>query len=328
MPKYLLNPDLPKIKPDFKGNIYKNGHFEANGMTINASFLKVLKWQLSNNPQKEEKEQDEFKLKLIRGRSFLHGEKDVLVWLGHASFFIRMNGISMITDPCLKDLPLVKRKIGLPCSIKEFIGIDYLLLSHAHPDHYDTSSVNQLIEQNPKMELLLPLKISDLLGNNRKRIKYQEAGWWQQFKVEGLDVFFLPAKHWSRRGLFDFNKNLWGSFLIKNDKRSIYFAGDSGYANHFKEIREITGAPDICILPVGTYKPPSLMQESHLSPQEAVEAFHELQGKILIPMHYGTYDLSDEPIGEPARMLQNYQQQGKIKGELKMPDVGEIVKLL
>lgn len=327
MSQYLKNPELSVVHPDFKGNPYSHGQFSADEMTINASFWKVLKWQLSKNPQKEEKKRDDFKLNLVQGRSFLQSSEDMMVWLGHASFFIRMNGISMIIDPCLQDLPFVRRKVGLPCSIKEFIGIDYLLLSHGHRDHYDTSSANQLIEQNPYMELLLPLKLSGLLTNKHKDVKYQEAGWWQQYKVDGIDILFLPARHWNRRGLSDFNKELWGSFLIKSDKLSVYFAGDSGYAPHFKEIREITGGPDICILPTGAYQPPFMMQEAHLNPKEAVDAFHDLEGKIFIPMHYGTYDLSDEPIGEPARILQDCQRQGKINGELKMLDVGEIFRL-
>lgn len=238
MPRYLYNPELPVIKPDFKGNLFVDGRFQAGeGGTIDASYLKVLRWQLSSNPQKEEKKKDPFKLKAVRGRSFLSGKDDVLVWLGHASFFIRINGIHIITDPCLRNLAFVKRQVDLPCSVKELIGIDFLLVSHGHRDHFDMASIRQLIEQNPGMEMLLPLKLSELLGKKRKQVKYQEAGWWQQFQVEGLEIYFLPARHWNRRRLLDYNENLWGSFLIKTEKTSVYFAGDSGYAPHFKENR-------------------------------------------------------------------------------------------
>ncbi len=327
MATYLLNPELNTIDPDFKGNLFDKGQFRADGMTSEASYRKVLRWQLSKNPQKLEKEKDSFRVNVVPGRSFLSGQDNMIVWLGHASFFIRVNGIQMITDPCLKDLPIVKRKVGLPCSIKEMLGLDYMLISHGHRDHFDKDSISQLMHQNPQMQLLLPLKISDLFGKRKHQVAYQEAGWWQQYKVDTLDLYFLPAKHWNRRGLTDFNQNLWGSFLIRTPQQSIYFAGDSGYAGHFKEIREKVGAPDICLMPVGAYKPSFIMQPAHMSPQEAVKAFQDLQGKVMIPMHYGTYDLSDEPLGEPVRILKQYQQENRIGGTLKMLAVGETFKI-
>ncbi len=328
MLQYLLNLDLPLINPAFKGNYMANGRFQEGSHGSNVpSYSTVLRWQLSANPQKEEKKRDPFRLKVMPGRSFLQ-QDNVLVWLGHASFFIQLNGVSLLTDPCLTDLPLIKRQVGLPCPLREFYGIDYLLLSHGHRDHYDTKSVNRLIYQNPQMALLLPLKLSELLGNQRKRVNYQEAAWWQQFRTkEGVDIYFLPAKHWNRRGLLDLNRNLWGSFLIKTREISIYFGADSAYGPHFREIREIAGAPDICMLPVGAYKPPYMMQEAHMNPEEAVQAFHDLQANVMIPMHYGTYDLSDEPLGEPVRQLESLRQEGKIQGELRFMEVGEVMSL-
>ncbi|MEK6478554.1 MBL fold metallo-hydrolase [Catalinimonas sp. 4WD22] len=287
-------------------------------------FKNILKWQLSRNPQKTEKKEDDFRLKVHRNTSFITSDEDLIVWLGHASFFIRINGISFFTDPCLKDLPIVKRQIGLPCSIYDLIGINYLLISHGHRDHFDEASVNQLLDQNPKMELLLPLKIRELLGKKKKKVSIQEAGWWQQYKLkEDVEVYFLPAKHWNRRYLNDLNRQLWGSFFIKAKGKSIYFGADSAYADHFKEIKQVMGSPDICILPVGAYKPSYVMKSAHMNPGEAVHAFHDLGGKVMIPMHYGTYDLSDEPMGEPVSILKDLEKRGSIKGELKLLDVGE-----
>lgn len=339
---FLQNPDLTVINPDFAGNYYEDGQFQAEGMTVNASFSKLLQWRLHKNPQQYEKEHENFQLEVIRDRSFLSREEDMLVWLGHASFFIRVNGVTLLTDPCLQDLPFVPRKAGLPCSIRELIGIDYLLLSHGHRDHFDEGSINMLIRQNPKMEILMPLRLGNLLGNRRKKVKYQEAGWWQQYQTNGVDIFFLPAKHWNRRGLFDFNKNLWGSFMIKTPELSgtsrrgtaaagtpaaIYFGADSAYASHFKEIREVVGAPDICILPVGAYKPSFMMHEAHMSPEEAIQAASDLGARMMLPMHYGTYDLSDEPLREPVQLLNWLQQQGKAKSGIKLPAIGETTLL-
>ncbi|MDF9798085.1 L-ascorbate metabolism protein UlaG (beta-lactamase superfamily) [Catalinimonas alkaloidigena] len=287
-------------------------------------FKKILKWQFSPNPQKTEKKDDNFRLRVNRNTSFITSDEDMIVWLGHASFFIRINGVSFFTDPCLKDLPIIKRQVGLPCSIYDLIGINYLLISHGHRDHFDKTSVNQLLDQNPKMKLLLPLKISDLLGKKKKNVSFQEAAWWQQYTLnEDVAVYFLPAKHWNRRYLKDFNRQLWGSFLIKTKNKSIYFGADSAYADHFKEISDILGSPDICMLPVGAYKPSYIMKAAHMHPGEAVHAFNDLGGKVMIPMHYGTYDLSDEPLGEPVNILKDLEKRGSIHGELKFMDVGE-----
>jgi L-ascorbate metabolism protein UlaG (beta-lactamase superfamily) len=322
---HLLNPDLPVLKEGFQGNLWKDKQFDGGAYgSYQASFKEIIKWQLGKNPQQEEKKNDPFCLKVHRNTSFITADEDVIVWLGHASFFIRINGVSFLTDPCFKNLPMLKRMAALPCSVYDLIGIDYLLLTHGHRDHYDESSVNQVLDQNPKMEMLLPLRLSDLLGSRRKKTKYQEAAWWQQYKLsEEVEVIFLPAKHWNRRYLRDFNRQLWGSFLIRTPQLSIYFGGDSAYAGHFKEIREIIGSPDICMLPIGTYKPSYVMEEAHMNPGEAVEAFRDLGGKVMIPMHFGTYDLSDEPLGEPVRIIRDLEQRGSISGELLMKDIGE-----
>ncbi|WKN30161.1 MBL fold metallo-hydrolase [Porifericola rhodea] len=322
---YLFNPDLETVKKDFKGNLYINKMFNGDAYgSDKASYKKIIKWQLSTNPQKKEKAEDDFQLKVDRNTSFITSDEDLIVWLGHASFFMRINGVSFFTDPCLKDLPIVKRQVGLPCSIYDLIGINYLLISHGHRDHYDESSVKQLLKQNPNMELLLPLKISELLGKQKKKVSFQEAAWWQKFNTtEEVEVIFLPAKHWNRRYLNDFNRQLWGSFLIRTKEKTVYFGADSAYANHYKEIKEEFGSPDIAILPIGAYKPSYVMNEAHMHPGEAVQAFHDLGAKTFIPMHYGTYDLSDEPLGEPLTILKDLEERKHINGEVKVLNVGE-----
>lgn len=325
MASFQYNPDLPFVRPNFPGNYFQDGQFHhAQYASSEASLSRVLRWQLSANPQKAAKRLDPFRVKCHRNDHFLRGDEDTLVWLGHASFFIRMQGITLITDPCWKDLPMIKRQVALPCAISDFRGIDYLLLSHGHRDHYDTDCINWLITQNPAMEVLMPLRLSELLGSQRELVPYQEAAWWQRFRVKsGLEIIFLPAKHWNRRWLHDFNQQLWGSFLLRSENRSVYFAGDSAYASHFTEIRQSLGSPDICLLPVGAYKPSFMMQEAHMNPEEAVQALHDLGAKTMIPCHYGTYDLSDEPLGEPVRWLKKMQAAGDIQGSLPFLDVGE-----
>ena len=118
---------------------------------------------------------------------------------------------------------------------------------------------------------------------------------------------------------------LWGGFVIRAAGKTIYFMGDSGYGSHFKEIAKYFPAPDICIMGIGAYSPEWFMGPSHITPENAVKAFNEMGGKTFIPMHYGTFDLADEPFGEPLRKINALRPQ--INGELLTPAVGEIVLL-
>ncbi|MEM1136232.1 MAG: MBL fold metallo-hydrolase [Bacteroidota bacterium] len=320
---YLFNKQLPFIKENYPGNHYENGQFISDYPREQPSLFKVLQWQLSTNPQKQEKKEDRFVPHVVEEASIFGSKTDQIVWLGHASFLIRIGGKLLLTDPCLKNLPFMKRRYKLPFSISQIKQLDYILFSHAHRDHYDTASLKEILWHNPNVSFLLPLKQGDLLkklGN----YTFQEAGWFQVFDTPSpLKITFLPALHWNKRGLNDLNETLWGSMLIENGNTKIYFAGDTGYAKHFKEIRQLCGEMDICLMPVGAYKPSFMMKSSHVNPAEAVDAFHELEGKVFIPMHYGTYDLADEPPGEPVRLLRKYEHNNGLNGKLKILDVGE-----
>ncbi|UZR92896.1 MBL fold metallo-hydrolase [Chondrinema litorale] len=238
-------------------------------------------------------------------------------------FSIKIAGKLLLTDPCLKDLPIMKRRHELPFSISEIKNLDYILFSHAHRDHYDVASLKEILKNNPQVNFLLPLKQGELL-KKLGDYNFQEAAWYQIFNTpDNFKITFLPAQHWNKRGLADFNKTLWGSILIEFENKKIYFAGDTGYAAHFKDINKLIGPMDICFMPVGAYKPEYMMEASHVSPTDAIKGFHELEGKQFIPMHYGTYDLSDEPAGEPIRVLKKAYENGKINGDLNILDVGK-----
>lgn len=216
-----------------------------------------------------------------------------------------------------------KTGAGLPCEITEIQNLDYILLSHGHRDHFDKNSLKPILKNNPDVEFLTPLGMRPLL-NKLGSTSYQEAGWWQEFQVEeDVSIHFLPAIHWNRRGITDFNQMLWGSFLISDGDTNIYFAGDSAYGAHFQEIGSFYGKIDHCLMPIGAYKPIYFMKDAHISPDDAVTAFNELGAKHFIPMHYGTYDLSDEPLGEPIRMMRDFHNQGQLEGELNELAIGE-----
>lgn len=297
-----INPDLPVVKNSWAGNYYLKGRFYNNNVVKNPPLSSVLKWKLSENPQKIEKRNDNYSLEVKKPVSF-NREKDGITWLGHSTFLITINGINILTDPVLYNIPTSKRLIELPVHDHSVYPVDYILISHDHRDHFDKKSIKKIKALNPHVEALIPLGAERLFTSRKmKGIKRQEAGWFQEYVInDDIRIIFMPSIHWGRRGLSDFNKTLWGSFLIVTNDIKIYFGGDTAYGNHFSEIHEYFGAIDVCILPIGAYSPAWLMAQSHMNPEEAVKAFCELEGKYLIPCHYGTFDLSDEPLSEPLR---------------------------
>lgn len=324
---YKFNKDLAFIRADIKGNLQINGEFVFDKQKDKLPLENLLKWMITKNPQKSEKKKDTFKPDVIYTNEYLNDDKDKIVWLGHSSFYIQLKNIRLLTDPVFRDLtPFLKRKHDLPCAISNFKNIDYILLSHGHRDHLDTPTLKKLVAQNPNCTILCPLGFYTMLQKiGFKNI--QEAAWWQQYNVAKLDIVFLPAKHWNRRFITDFNTTLWGSFAIKTTDKSLYFAGDTGYDKHFKEINQHYNNFDYCLMPVGAYKPKYIMEWAHASPEESVDAYHELKGKNFIPMHYGTYDLSDEPASEPLKILNELNSTQKINGNLHLLKVGETLRI-
>ncbi len=319
------NSDLPVIRDGWKGNVTINGRFHNDSIQEKPPLWDVVKWKLSRNPQREEKKSDTFKLSNCHLGHITKSE-DKIIWLGHSSFVIIVNGITLITDPVLFDLSSIKRQVPIPCDVNCLRQIDYLLVSHDHRDHFDKKSVGVIAKNNPTIEALVPLNASRLFRSDAlSSIVKQEAGWYQEYSIKGdIRIIFLPARHWGRRGLFDFNKTLWGSFLIIVEETKLFFSGDTAYDDRmFKDIQSEFGDIDICMLPIGAYSPGFLMKTSHTTPEEAIEIFNDLGGKLFIPMHYGTYDLSDEPLGEPIRRLNEYFGTEKHKDKLRKLTIGE-----
>lgn len=155
--------------------------------------------------------------------------------------------------------------------------------------------------------------------------KTQLAAWYQQYHTDTtkVKIYFLPARHWSSINLTDANQHLWGSFIIQDNENTLYFSGDTGYDSHLKEVATLFGEIDICMMGIGAYKPEWFMSPNHISPLDAIKAVNEMQVKNFIPMHYGTFDLSDEPIGEPIELIKQEELKGSLKPNLIDLKVGE-----
>ena len=326
---YLRNQALPSVRPGYPGNKLFGDEFANGEELFEPAFSTVLKWKLTANPQKEEKKADTWAPAVVDCTAAFSVTDDMLVWLGHSSFLLRVAGVTLLFDPMLFSSVGLRHRHPLPCAPEAVTGIDYLLLSHGHRDHLDEKSIKLLATQNPQMRVLSSLRMEPVLRGMAPSLVVQEAGWWQQYDLgpdAPLEIIYLPAAHWHRRGLADLNRVLWGSFLIRVADKLIYFAGDTAYAEHFEAIEARFGPLDIVLMPIGAYKPAFMMAKSHVNPHEAAKAVNVLRAGHVVPMHYGTFDLSDEPASEPLRQMTDVAAGGMLRGELHTPAVGEVLR--
>ncbi len=322
--QYLQNKALLTIKEDWQGNPFDGKEFLYEDEPFRPKMSDIFKMLTSRNPQAREKRTDKWRPAVFTDSNYLESKEDFIVWLGHASFLIQLNGKRILTDPVFYNLALLRRFVPLPLKLEQFADLDYLLLSHDHRDHCDQKSIKNVLK-HASPTILTSLKMSSIIGHWIGDTPIQEAGWYQVYQTEDIEVTFLPSQHWCRRGLTDFNQVLWGSFMIQANGKTIYFGGDSAKGKHFGKIKQLFPNIDICILGIGAYKPQFMMQPVHTNPQEAFEAYQQLGAKKMIPMHYGTYDLSWEPISEPYYQIQDIFEQYQLGDQVLPIGVGEAV---
>lgn len=328
MSAFTSNPKLKTINPEWKGTpLDQEGRFINHEFPLEQSMGDLFKWFTISNPNKEFKKKDTWRMPVIKNDAFLSDETDKLVMLGHASMYIQLGGKRILIDPVFGDLPTNKRFSELPIAPEKLVNIDYILVSHAHYDHCDKASIKLLSKQNPNAKILTGLKLDKLLStwvNN----PIEAAGWYQQYSLtDGLEITFVPSRHWANRGLLDKNTTLWGGFVIKSGDKTIYFGGDSGYGSHFKDIGALFPNIDVAMIGAGAYSPEWFMAQNHQNPEHAVQAFNDTQAKTFVPFHYGTFDLSDEPLGESEQILTQQNQDQKVNGTLKIMKLGEVLEL-
>ncbi len=304
--EYLLNPDLPvhpAVADTWCGNPIENGQFRYLQDPFEIGYGPILRMMLSPNPQRAAKRADRWVPPVDSDVSYLSDRsRNWIVWLGHASYLMQLNGLRFLTDPQLRDMPLIPRRVKPPFGYADLRGIDYLLLSHDHRDHVDETCLRTICTNNDIKKILAPLRLSRLIGDWVGSTPIEEAAWYQRYDLAGagVDVHFLPARHWCRRGLTDFNEHLWGSFMLEVDGARIYFGGDSAQTPYWREIGELFPNIDVAMLGIGAYKPEYMMQSNHANPEEAFQGYRALGAKYWWPMHHGTYDLSNEPASEPV----------------------------
>lgn len=230
-----------------------------------------------------------------------------ITFVNHATVLIQTPSANLLTDPIWSERASPfswwgPRRVRTPgIGFAELPHIDVIVISHNHYDHLDISTLLKLDKKFHPF-FLVPLG-NKILLNNAGIKNVIELDWWQSYEIKKARITFLPSQHWSARWLNDRNKTLWGSYGIEVANKKIYFAGDSGYENHFKTIREKWHIPDFALLPIGSYLPRWFMHDNHMNPEEAIQAHLDLQSAQSMAIHFGTFQLSDEAIDQPVKDL-------------------------
>ncbi len=299
------NGDLPFVIKNWNGNPmeHKNRYVNLNGAS-EKGYKEVLAWKVKGNEFKVEKKKQHTNVEVVKGNDFIFDKNDGFTWLGHATFFFTLDGRNIIVDPVLDKVGPLKRHTALPCGTGDLKSIDIILLSHNHRDHLDKKSFKLICKQNENAIIYTGLEIGGLIKKWGIKNDIVEAGWYQQYPLmHTIQITYLPSKHWCRRGLTDLNEMLWGSFMIECKNHTLYFGADSGIDEHFTEIGDLFSKIDYAFIGIGAYEPNWFMRPSHTNPKEALEAMSMLKAKKMVPMHYGTFDLSDEPLNAPKETL-------------------------
>jgi len=240
----------------------------------------------------------------------LEDENNYLIWIGHSTFLIKKDGLTILTDPVFSERASPFKRLGpkrlIPpsLSIKDLPPIDVITVSHNHYDHLDIRSLKKISKNNPEAFFLIPKGDIDIF-KKRNINNVFEFEWWQNIDLKDHIFTFTPVKHWSARGLFDRNESLWGGWFINSKDYAIYHAGDTGYSKDFKETRKRLGAPKYALIPIGAYDPEWFMSASHVNPEDSVRIMKDLQAQYGIGMHWGTFTLTAEDTLEPRIRLNN-----------------------
>ena len=253
------------------------------------------------------------------------GQRPSLTWIGHATYLVRLGGASILTDPVLGPrIAVIPRLVAPGLAQADMPPIDVVTVSHNHRDHMDAPSLRAL---GPRPLYVVPAG----LGAWFRREGFPrvvELGWWESTDVEGLRITFVPSQHWSRRGLLDEDETLWGGFVLESGGVRVYHSGDTAYFSGFRAIRERAGPIDAAMLPIGAYEPRWFMRAQHMNPDDAVQAWVDLDAARMVAMHWGTFQLTDEPTDEPPLRTRAVVDERSLDDRrLFIPAIGETLWL-
>lgn len=327
--KFGLNPEgshLAQISlsPNHRGGEFKNIIERPTVIHRESRVKSLLKFLLTKKERsKPEQAVPAMKVELKN----LDKNQDLIIWLGHSSYYFLLAGRTILVDPVLSDhaapISFVNKSFdgATPYQIEDFPDIDYLLISHDHWDHLDYPTV---ISLKPRIKnIVVPLGVGSHFlhwGFSANIIK--EVDWNEAVESENIKIHVLPAQHYSGRWL-DRNKTLWAAFALETDSRKIFISGDSGYGPHFEEIGRAFGGFDLALLDSGQYD--SMWPYIHMNPEEAATAAKDLKAKAFLPAHIGKFAIANHSWDEP--FIRSSRAAGTFEGDFKLwtPIIGQAV---
>jgi L-ascorbate metabolism protein UlaG (beta-lactamase superfamily) len=247
-----------------------------------------------------------------------------LTFIGHASFFVQMGGQNVVIDPNFARWLFVLKRLRKPgVQLRDLPPIDLVLVTHAHFDHLHRPSLRALVHQALRRNvqapvIVVPHHVQDLVSDLGFH-DVIELDWWNSYRHSGLTVTHVPSRHWGARILKDSHRG-YGGYVLRSGKHSLYHAGDTAYFTGFREIGRRL-APQLALLPIGAYNPPSF-RDVHADPADATRAFLDLKSRWMVPMHYGTFRLSHEPIDEPLQLLDREARAAGIQDRVRVMEEG------
>jgi L-ascorbate metabolism protein UlaG (beta-lactamase superfamily) len=248
-----------------------------------------------------------------------------ITWIGHSSILIEIDGLRILTDPVwsnrasFSEIIGPKRFFDAPLKLAGLPHLDAILISHDHYDHLDPHVIKTLAAK--QIPFYCPLQVAKYLiswGVSPNLVT--EMDWTDTVAItNNCQLTALPTRHFSGRSLFNRNETLWCSYVIKTNNHNIYYGADSGLYNGFKEIGDAYGPFNLTMLEIGAYN--ENWANIHMGPKNAIQAHLELKGQLMMPIHWGTFNLALHAWNEPVEDLINYAAEKDVK--LFIPKPGE-----
>jgi L-ascorbate metabolism protein UlaG (beta-lactamase superfamily) len=250
------------------------------------------------------------------------------IWFGHSSVYIELDGLRLFIDPVFSDYASPFNGIGPkrfhapPVALEDLPKIDVVMISHDHPDHLDMRTVKYLALAGA--HFYVPLGVGSHLEEwEVPENRITELDWFESAHIQNLTIICTPAQHYSGRRIFDYKKTLWSSWSVMGSEYKVFYSGDTGFSDHFKEIGDLLGPFDLSIIKVGLYGPGASWIFSHIDPEEAVDAHIAVGARRMLPVHWGTFNIAFHDWDEPIKRAVKAADEKDV--DLVTPRVGEAV---